>query len=615
MSSLPSQPEAQRKVVTPWKRVRGDAQRIAQTGCALLAMILVVVGVAAPLAAAPALITYYMIGQRHAVRLLKRQRRNSVGAEHPARILLGLIPLALYSRLPDHEPIGWITVALLALLPVFEPHLAKVLRGRRLRCVNLPGVEVRNDTLIPINSILIVDLLATLITTIVLLAEVPISLFLILPLAALALMTIAALDALQRVRGSVNVDNELYTAVAAYQPKFILYYGVGTGSEYQVSMWIGYLERIGEPFIVVLRHVSTFAKISAMTDAPVIVRTSMRQLDDVVVPSVTTAFYVNNGALNAHLVRYPQITHVQLLHGDSDKATSFNPITAMFDKIFVAGQAGIDRYADNGIDIPAHKFEIVGRPQVEAVQERTEANIPVRSVLYAPTWEGHFADTNYSSVSIAPDMIRALVQRGQRVVFRPHPYSYRNDQSRRRIAEIHEILGQHEAAEHRGHLWGEAAETELGVFDCFNSVDAMISDVSSVVPDFLYSGKPFAIVAMSSSPEQFAREFPLARAGYVIERDLSNLEAVLDDLLVHDSKEQDRQSARVHYLGPFEAAHYADGFINAAREVVTGSGRQSGAARQARVDDEELSGSRAPVDGEEVSDGLTSAADTADTDA
>jgi hypothetical protein len=157
------------------------------------------------------------------------------------------------------------------------------------------------------------------------------------------------------VRDSVNADNNLYAAVEAYGPKFVLYYGVPAGSAYQVGMWIEYLERIGEPFIVVLRKTSAFREIVRLTDAPVVVRTNIWQLDDVVTPSITTAFYVNNSAPNVHMVRYPQMTHVQLLHGDSDKASSFNPVTALYDKVFVAGQAAIDRYENNGVDIPSRR--------------------------------------------------------------------------------------------------------------------------------------------------------------------------------------------------------------------------------------------------------------------
>ena len=54
--------------------------------------------------------------------------------------------------------------------------------------------------------------------------------------------------------------------------------------------------------------------------------------------------------------------------------------------------------------------------------------------------------------------------------------------------------------------------------------------MSSVASDNLASGKPFAMVAMRSSGEAFLAEFPMARVAYVIEKDLSTLDAALDGL-------------------------------------------------------------------------------------
>ena len=250
------------------------------------------------------------------------------------------------------------------------------------------------------------------------------------PIIALGLAGFSALDSFQRIRESVHADNDLYAAVEAYDPRFMLYYGVPSGSSYQVGMWIEYLEHIGEKFIVVLRRTSAFREIANLTDAPVVVRTNIWQLDDVITPNMTAAFYVNNSAPNVHLVRYPHMIHVQLLHGDSDKASSFNPVTALYDKVFVAGQAAIDRYEDNGVNIPKEKFTIVGRPQVETVEQQGPENIPVQTVLYAPTWEGHYADTNYGSLPVGPEIIRELVARERTVIFRPHPFSYRNPEAK-----------------------------------------------------------------------------------------------------------------------------------------------------------------------------------------
>ena len=56
------------------------------------------------------------------------------------------------------------------------------------------------------------------------------------------------------------------------------------------------------------------------------------------------------------------------------------------------------------------------------------------------------------------------------------------------------------------------------ILDTFNQVDALISDVSSVIPDFLYSEKPFALTSMAAetTTAEFLADFPLARAGYLL---------------------------------------------------------------------------------------------------
>ena len=116
----------------------------------------------------------------------------------------------------------------------------------------------------------------------------------------------------------------------------------------------------------------------------------------------------------------------------------------------------------------------------------------------------------------------------------------------------------------------------------------MISDVSSVVPDFLYSGKPYGLVTMTSTVEEFEQAFPLARSAYVITKDLTTLETALDGLLVEDPKAEQRKATREYYLGPFAPKNYADAFVEAARHVVNVE-RKPGAAFAAQVEEEEAS--------------------------
>lgn len=112
----------------------------------------------------------------------------------------------------------------------------------------------------------------------------------------------------------------------------------------------------------------------------------------------------------------------------------------------------------------------------------------------------------------------------------------------------------------------------------------MISDVSSVVPDFLYSGKPYGLVSMSFTIEEFVKAFPLAEAAYVIGADLANLDAMLDELLVSDTKSERRRAMRTYYLGPFAPENYADAFVDAARNIVLHE-RKPVAALQATAGD------------------------------
>ncbi|MFU8873798.1 CDP-glycerol glycerophosphotransferase family protein [Micromonospora sp. SL4-19] len=368
-------------------------------------------------------------------------------------------------------------------------------------------------------------------------------------------------------------------ALRRHQPEFVLYFSAPPGSEYQVTMWLPYLERIGRPFMVLLREPEFLPAVAAATRAPVVFCPTLKTMDEALVPSLRVAFYVNHGAKNSHCIRFSQLTHVQLHHGDSDKAPSANPVSAIFDRIFVAGQAAIERYARAGVEIPAEKFVVVGRPQVEAIEVRRE---PARgltnpTVLYTPTWTGHHADANYCSLPVAETVIRRLLDRGATVILRAHPYTAQNPASARQLARLTELLAADRAKTGRGHLWGAAASRELSLTECVNRSDALVSDVSGVISDYLYSGKPYAVTDMGADGAQFVERFPLAGSGYVLRRDMSNVDEVLTELLDTDPKGADRWATRTRYLGDFPAESYAEAFLGAARRQLEADWNPPGA--------------------------------------
>ncbi|MEU8331270.1 CDP-glycerol glycerophosphotransferase family protein [Micromonospora sp. NPDC048839] len=359
-------------------------------------------------------------------------------------------------------------------------------------------------------------------------------------------------------------------ALRRHQPEFLLYFSAPPGSEYQVTMWLPYLERIGRPFLVVLREPEFLAPIAAATDAPVVYCPTLRAMDEALVPSLRAAFYVNHGAKNSHCIRFTQLTHVQLHHGDSDKAPSANPVSGIFDRIFVAGPAAIDRYARAGVRIPADKFVVVGRPQVESIEVRPEParGLATPTVLYTPTWTGHHADADYCSLPVAEGLLRRLLERGATVILRAHPYTAQNPASARQLGRLTEVLVADRARSGRQHVVGAAAR-ELSLTECVNRSDALISDVSGVISDYLYSSKPYAVTDMGDEGDRFAERFPLAASGYVLRRDLSNVDEVLTAMLDTDPLAAERWATRRRYLGDFPATSYAEAFLTAARRELT----------------------------------------------
>ncbi|UEJ84157.1 CDP-glycerol glycerophosphotransferase family protein [Brachybacterium halotolerans subsp. kimchii] len=279
-------------------------------------------------------------------------------------------------------------------------------------------------------------------------------------------------------------------------------------------------------------------------------------------------FYVNNSIRNNHMVRYSDLTHIQLLHGESDKAASVNPVMRMYDRNFVAGQAAIDRFADRGIDMPREMFRIVGRPQVEGVEQARApiGEIEQKTVLYAPTWHGLQKETDYSSLALGARIVEGLLEAGCTVIFRPHPYSYRSRHFAAMCEEIQGLLERDAERSGRAHVHGPRAEQQWSITDCFNAADAMVADVSSVVGDFLYSGKPMAMVSMHDDEKNFERHFPMARAAYCVDgRDphVTSLPNVLRELLHVDSRARAREVLSRYYLGGFSSGSYADGFVRA----------------------------------------------------
>lgn len=347
-------------------------------------------------------------------------------------------------------------------------------------------------------------------------------------------------------RARADADR-LVAELAAADPRYLVHVSLGAEqSRYIVNQWLPVLDATGVNGLLAVREASQLRPLRA-TRVPVVYAPSPRQLEQVTLPGVRVGFYLAFGEKNAHLLREPGLAHVMLLHGDSDKATSTNAQVTGFGEIWVAGQAGIDRYRAAGIDLPDERFVVIGRPQVEPLLgSRPEpGGRPV--LLYAPTFEGYYAETAHSSLdTMGPGMIRRLLADFPQlqVWFKPHPASgVVRPSMLAAIAEIEGLLagGDHVIVDRN---------PELTLTDCLARADVLLSDVSSVVSDFLATGRPVIV----TNPDGLTREdyrsaYPSQRGSYVVDPDLAGFDAAVADALGPDPLRDEREALVGYLLG------------------------------------------------------------------
>ena len=496
----------------------------------------------------------------------------------PALSVMAIVAFiaTLVAFLQHDDAAPWLVVAAVAVLCaglVDEPLDRRLVP--QVRAAQLPGVpdDRRPATLGPMADVVqISTLLFAALLVLKSFAEPPDwvdAVVLLLVLAVIARSVLRLRTAVLARRTKV-VNRAVTESLVDYAPAFYVYFSGPVAGDYQVRMWLPYLDRLGLPYAVLARDPQMLARASALTDRPVVACQRLGGLDDVMVPSVRALFYVNTDALCVDGVRYLDRTHVHLNHGDSDKPSSYHPMIGMFDQIFVAGRAGVDRFGRHGVVVPEEKFRLVGRPQVADVLDHNTDPCPGhRSVLYAPTWRGGVQDMTFSSLTHGAAIVRALLDHGVRVLFRPHPLSFKDKGSAAAIARIDELLSAAASAE-VPHLTSDRM-LQGTISDSFNLSDALVTDVSSVVSDYLHSGKPVAVADLSATGDGQPADpaaYPALRAAYVIDvtGDIGDrLRAMLDD----DPLSQRRSQLRTYYLG--DHTDEVGAFVDAATAAVRGA--------------------------------------------
>jgi len=375
---------------------------------------------------------------------------------------------------------------------------------------------------------------------------------------------------LQSAHIRARVSEAAVAAFAATRPQVLLYFAGTPDEVYQLDMWLGPVEQLDLAAAVVVRDHAVLARVGP-TSLPVFSVRHNGTMASLTLPERVVALFVTHSGNNLSLLRRREVRSVFVGHGDSDKPDSMNPFARVYDEVWVAGPVGKQRYVDADVGVHPGAIVAVGRPQLPATWPAPPAPV---TILYAPTWEGWGDDDHHTSLPhVGPRLVRALLDAGLRVLYRPHPLTgVRNPAVRRANREVLSILRaagavdlpgragppqmpQHDDAlaaavatgarpgpdrcswERNADAWADqvlaADSTHPAVISgdpptlhqTFRAAHLLVTDVSSVASDWLTTQRPYAMVdTRNIGSTEFRRRFPVAAGAVVVGADLGGLE-------------------------------------------------------------------------------------------
>ena len=357
----------------------------------------------------------------------------------------------------------------------------------------------------------------------------------------------------------------------------VVYFGDRSSKFYQLEQWIPVLEQLHKhhKVVIVVRKGSALTSVLETTHLPVVFKRKFDPLQTFYhANDFKLALYVNNGMTNFQSLSFAPMVHVHVNHGESDKLSMVSNQAKAYDKVFVAGEAAVERHRRALIDFDESQLVRVGRPQLDIERPLELEPSSARTIMYAPTWEGENDANNYTSVDLfGPQIVEAVLRiPDARLIYKPHPRVETSKdpemvEANARILEL--IVAANspivdETLQHQVLMQGDI----LGMFD---TVDLLITDISSVGLDFLYlhPNKPLVLTDRRNDSETLNAEAPISRATPLInESTIDRVESLISEMLNHDSSVEVRHELRRHYFGDGEPGSSSVLFTEAVSRLI-----------------------------------------------
>ena len=355
----------------------------------------------------------------------------------------------------------------------------------------------------------------------------------------------------------------------------LAYYADDPTRSYQLIQWLEVLEVLHaqHPVGIVARDADVASLLAERTSLSIFLAPTFSELTELyAVLDAKVVLYCNNSSLNFQSLVDGRMLHAHINHGESDKQSMASNNAKAYDRVFVAGEAAVQRHLDGLMEFDPGRLVRIGRPQLDLRPAPVLAPTTRRTVLYAPTWEGDADYNDYTSVdTIGPEIIRRILAVPDvRVVYKPHPKvttSLTPAVQEAHLAILQLVSAAAEREPDAGHTSVLRGDILAVVPDC----DAMVTDVSSVGLDCLYlrTEAPLLITDRHGDTDRFRQEVPVARCSDVVdESTVDDLGDLLAARLQHDEHHLARLAMRHHYFDDIAVGDSTTRFLDAVDELV-----------------------------------------------
>jgi len=186
----------------------------------------------------------------------------------------------------------------------------------------------------------------------------------------------------------------------------LLYSGEGLNGVSHLDLWIPHFLKAEISFLVLVRNNDLFEILQKKyPQVTVLFAKGEKEVESFLkqLPFLQACFYPSNVGSNLHLLKFNMLKHIFIGHGDSDKTASAHKYFRVYDENWVAGEAHIDRFKNEGFDCSGLQQIKVGRPNLKETLQVAQKPWQTRfkgkiNLLYLSTWEGVYKEQNYTSI-------------------------------------------------------------------------------------------------------------------------------------------------------------------------------------------------------------------------